>query len=1149
MAATSYKDRISETSTFTGGGTVALLGAVNGFASFTRYNASQSGIPVLLEAIDASNQPTGDWEVSLCTLSADKRTLTRNTVRDSSNAGALVSFGAGTKRCTVVNDGMSIEGKANLVGGNAFTGAQSVAGSVAVTGNVNALGGVDQDKWLSEKYFTVNFVPLNASVNQKVKFFWPNPTRLQGRVEITAASGFDYTWASGYVRKTFGMHLTEGGGVSIMHVNSEGAGSTPGGLSISDIQWDAASSRWYVIVGGLPGVNMANMVGVTIKTYATADDANLWWNMAASKVVMEAPYVDAAVSLTPIPTGISVGGTITASGAITSTGTPLATVGQLANYVAKSGDTMTGGLIINSNYPNLVMGGNDSPQFHYKNAAGTTMGLEFMLGTEKRARADGGFQFESLASTVFGQINANGINIPGMNATFGRIGGSAADAGMNFLCTNYYHFWTWQSATAGGPTAYLTVSNGGFTWRGAVHTWYNLAQTSQYGTFDANGLSVNNKASVRENAASNLGVAQILSDVDPGTIPAALNVRTAGVGGGTAVPQYGIRVDAAQSYNGASAMYGVWSKAGQNVGGPNYGVWGESSGTNSTTEGHGVHGKSTYNTGAVNGGNVGVYGEAVALGTNMAQISHAAHFEHKGAYGALNVGVQINTVTGGTTVQPIRALHDGAPFFDITTVGAAANGIMNLSVPGVAAAGVPPAIMDVRGQRGGVGGPGVPSYGIKVDSTSWNTATAAYGLWARGYQAVGGTSYGVWGETQQGSSGVPAHGVHGKTTYNSGLVNGGPAGVYGEAVLDPASTLFDQLSCAGMFEHKGTKGGWSVGVWASTVAGSTYPKPLVCQHAGATVFEVTPTNVIVGATQYSVTPGANPKLLLYDAGAPSQYGLGISNGQLDYMVPTGASHAFYIAGVKYGALSNAGLAITGNITATGTITSTAGPLATVSQLANYLPLTGGLVSGILSIGDANGQYRIFGGATGYLQFGTTASVGKPLVICGWGGVDLPTLDFNSAAINLNAGGVNIGSFTSTGLVMNTGKALSGTGGLALNGQVNVTGNILLKGQINVQSTGAGQGYATMIPGNATNSGYIEFFSPAGTRTGYIGYTDASSLVITPEGGRSLKVASPIYADTTKRVYQQATAAAGGEIYISASAPSGGADGDIWLQYV
>jgi hypothetical protein len=318
MPATAYKDRISETSTFTGGGPVALLGPINGFAGFTRFNASQTGIPVMIETVDAANQPTGEWEVALCSLSADKRTLTRNTVRDSSNAGASVSFGAGTKRVTVVNDGMSIESKANLVGGNAFAGDQSVNGNVAVTGNVavsgntNSVGGVDQSKWLSEKTFRVDFSPLSASVNQKVKFFWPNPTRMQGRVEITAALGFEYVSAGGYVKKIIGGHLAENGTVYIQHASSEGAGYAPTALSISDLLWDAASSRWYVIVGGLPGVLMANVVHVTIKTHSSPNDSATWWNMAASKVVMDAPYSDAAVSLVPIPTGISVGGNITA---------------------------------------------------------------------------------------------------------------------------------------------------------------------------------------------------------------------------------------------------------------------------------------------------------------------------------------------------------------------------------------------------------------------------------------------------------------------------------------------------------------------------------------------------------------------------------------------------------------------------------------------------------------------------------------------------------------------------------------------------------------------------------------------------------------------------------------------------------------------
>lgn len=127
MAATAYKDRILETSAFTGLGAVPLLGPVNGYGSFTRFAPSQSGLICLFEAVDVANAPTGEWEVASCTLSADKRTLTRDAVRDSSNAGAAVSFSAGTKRVHVVADGQTVEGLLPKTGGT-------------ITGNLDIIG-------------------------------------------------------------------------------------------------------------------------------------------------------------------------------------------------------------------------------------------------------------------------------------------------------------------------------------------------------------------------------------------------------------------------------------------------------------------------------------------------------------------------------------------------------------------------------------------------------------------------------------------------------------------------------------------------------------------------------------------------------------------------------------------------------------------------------------------------------------------------------------------------------------------------------------------------------------------------------------------------------------------------------------------------
>jgi hypothetical protein len=96
MAQRIEADRILETATTTGTGDFTLAGAVTGFRRFNAVCSTGDTVRYLIEAVDGSNVPTGDWEVGYGTYSASN-TLTRTLVLASSNAGAAVSFSAGTK--------------------------------------------------------------------------------------------------------------------------------------------------------------------------------------------------------------------------------------------------------------------------------------------------------------------------------------------------------------------------------------------------------------------------------------------------------------------------------------------------------------------------------------------------------------------------------------------------------------------------------------------------------------------------------------------------------------------------------------------------------------------------------------------------------------------------------------------------------------------------------------------------------------------------------------------------------------------------------------------------------------------------------------------------------------------------------------------
>lgn len=84
-------DRVRETTTTAGTGTVTLAGAVTGFQTFAAIGNANTTYYTI------AGQGTAEWEVGIGTYTASGTTLARNTVLASSNSGSLVNFSAGTK--------------------------------------------------------------------------------------------------------------------------------------------------------------------------------------------------------------------------------------------------------------------------------------------------------------------------------------------------------------------------------------------------------------------------------------------------------------------------------------------------------------------------------------------------------------------------------------------------------------------------------------------------------------------------------------------------------------------------------------------------------------------------------------------------------------------------------------------------------------------------------------------------------------------------------------------------------------------------------------------------------------------------------------------------------------------------------------------
>ena len=123
-------DRVKETTTTTGTGTITLLGAVEDFESFTAgIGDGNTTYYCIFHESDSYNE----WEVGYGTFTASGTTLTRTAIT-SSNSDALVDFNAGTKSvfCTLpASKGLMKSTDGTVVFGD-NSGAHSLAGSLTM---------------------------------------------------------------------------------------------------------------------------------------------------------------------------------------------------------------------------------------------------------------------------------------------------------------------------------------------------------------------------------------------------------------------------------------------------------------------------------------------------------------------------------------------------------------------------------------------------------------------------------------------------------------------------------------------------------------------------------------------------------------------------------------------------------------------------------------------------------------------------------------------------------------------------------------------------------------------------------------------------------------------------------------------------------
>ena len=130
------KDRVQETTTTTGTGTVTLAGAVSGFQSFSAIGNGNTCYYAIVGGTE--------WEVGLGTYTSSGTTLSRDTILESSNGGTAVNFSAGTKNVFVTypaEKGIYLDASSNAIAlGTPASATLTNATGLPISTGVSGLG-------------------------------------------------------------------------------------------------------------------------------------------------------------------------------------------------------------------------------------------------------------------------------------------------------------------------------------------------------------------------------------------------------------------------------------------------------------------------------------------------------------------------------------------------------------------------------------------------------------------------------------------------------------------------------------------------------------------------------------------------------------------------------------------------------------------------------------------------------------------------------------------------------------------------------------------------------------------------------------------------------------------------------------------------